>query len=101
MSGKTPARGLEPVEKSTQKTMNACLKVNNEWRVLLAHASLEIEETGDLKMRSLAINGGKFQLKEETRTAAELQAAASNIDALVGNYSRLGERTNDAGVQAW
>jgi len=81
----------EEWKKSTLKTMNACLKINEEWRVLLAHASMEIEESGDLKMRSLTITGGKFEPKEETKTAAELQAAADNIDVLIERIRTSGK----------
>jgi len=73
----------EECKNYTRDTMNDCLKIKDEWRVLLAHASLQIEENGDLKVRHLTISGGKFEPKEDTKTAAELQTAASSIDSLI------------------
>jgi hypothetical protein len=84
--GKNPS---DEWRNNATSTMNGCLTINNKWRVLLAHASLDIDAEGILKLRQLTIQGGEFKISETTKTAKELQDAAGELDELAKRVREL------------
>src|ERR1035437_3171417 len=62
--------------------MNRCLAINQEWRVVVAHASLDIDADGNRKLRQLKIQDGELKISETTKTAKDLQDGAGQLDKL-------------------